>query len=244
MKANDLKAEYGDEYPAAVVFEGVRMPLERETCFTRFYDSEDQKRGFMISRFMDGSASVTAKKLQQEWSAWTEDERIEFCYACAWLYEQSDFPEMLRFIMQHGGPYEWCGIALPVSTHLPQEEAFDLLRQALRITDIGRTSNLTQGIAHTKHPGAEALLRQHLRSVWSHQSLWDDDEFTNWVAFDATTCIEHLLELGAPAADFEDQVRRLSQHICSGNRESCNGYLTKHYSWLKQNNGSAPTIEG
>jgi len=39
--------------------------------------------------------------------------------------------------------------------------------------------------------------------------------------------------LGAPASDFAEQVRKLSEHVCSGNRKSCRKFLSKHYSWLK-----------
>jgi hypothetical protein len=85
--------------------------------------------------------------------------------------------------MQHGGPYEWCGIALPVSTHLPQEEAFDLLVRALRSTDLGHTGNITQGIANSKHPGADAVLRQHLELIWSVPRCFRWNSSWRWVGW-------------------------------------------------------------
>src|SRR5262249_30975541 len=149
-----------------------------------------------VSRFMDGSASITASELQREWHTWSDSQRMDFCQSCRWLHKQHDFPDMLRFIMQHASPREWCAVALSVSSHLPREEAFDILIRALRSTDIGRAANITQAIAHTHHPDAEITLRRHLEAVWAHDALWNDAEFTNWVAFDATTCIAHLIELG------------------------------------------------
>jgi hypothetical protein len=71
-------------------------------------------------------------------------------------------------------------------------------------------------------------------ALWSHPALWDDDAFTNWVGFDVTTCIAHLIELGAPPSDFTEQVRQLSEHVCSGNRDSTRNFLSKRYSWLKR----------
>src|SRR5947207_11049388 len=124
--------------------------------------------GSEISRFMDGSASITASELQQDWRSWREDERSDFCQSCCWLHEQSDFPEMLRFIMQHGRPEHWSGIALSVASQLPRDEAFDALVRALRSTELGQSSNVSQAIAHTKHPDSEATLRKHLAAVWSH----------------------------------------------------------------------------
>ena len=85
--------------------------------------------------------------------------------------------------------------------------------------EFGHASNITQAIAKTSHPHAEFTLRRHLHAVWQHPAFWDDADFINWVAFDATTCIAHLIELGASPEDFVEQVRQLSNHVCSHNRE-------------------------
>ncbi len=233
MELTDLKKCYGEEYPAAVTVNGLRMVLRSERRFARSYDSADHKNGCEISRFMDGSASITAIELQNDWLNWTDTERLDFCNSCCWLNGQSDFPEMLRFIMRNGCPEHWAGIALSVASHLPCDEAFETLVRALHNTDIGRTSNLTQGIAKTKHPHAIVTLRNHLATLWASPDLWNNNDFLNWVGFDATTCIEHLIELGASPSDFTEVVRQLSEHVCSRNRESCRNFLSKHYSWLK-----------
>ena len=233
MTPEELKASYGEAYPKAMMADGERVPLKRETRFTRIFSQADEKHEHHISRFMDGSASITASELQREWPAWTDNERMDFCQSCCWLQGQSDFPEMLRFIMQHAGPDVWSGVAMSVATELPREEAFDILLRALRTLDLGHTSNITQAIALTKHPDAEATLRRHFSAVWKHGALWEPAEFINWVAFDATTCISHLIELGASPAGFEEQVRGLSEHACPRNRDSCRGFLSKYYSWLK-----------
>jgi hypothetical protein len=188
--------------------------------------------GSMVSRFMDGSARITASELQREWLSWTGDQREDFCQASAWLDHQSDFPDMLRFIMQNGGLEEWSAVAMSVGSKLPQEEAFATLTRALREIEIGRTANISQAIAITKHPEAKAALRQHLQAILEDEELWDDDVFINCIAFDLTTCIGHLIELGTSPADFEKYVRQLSQHVCARNRESCRGLLSKHYEWL------------
>jgi hypothetical protein len=139
---------------------------------------------------------------------------------------------MLRFIMQHASPSEWCGVATPIAAQLPRDEAFDILLRALHTVDVGRSANITQAIAGTKHPDAEPVLRRHLEAVWKHPGLWNNDKFLNWVAFDATACIANLVELGDAASDFEEYVRQLSAHLCVGNRDSCRNYLSKHYAWL------------
>ena len=209
------------------------MPLEKETRFSRYYHSAERKTGYAVSRFEDGSASITAKELPHEWSSWSEDERVDFCQACYWLEGESDFAEMLRFIMQQAGSHTRSAVASSVASHLPRDEAFHLLTQALRSTEIGHCSNITQGIAKTEHPEADATLRSHLRTVWAHPGLWANADFINWVAEDATTCISHLTRMGASPADFVEQVRLLSTHVCSRNRDSCRNYLSKHYPWLQ-----------
>jgi hypothetical protein len=229
-----LKRVYGDEYPATVLRDGMRCPLQCERRFSRYYHSAEHNTGCEISRFMDGSASITASELQEEWPSWTDDMRSDFCQSCCWLHEQADFPEMLRFVMQHGGPEDWSGIAGNVASRLPREEAFDLLARALRSTEPANSSNVAQGIALTKHPEAEATLRNHLDMLWKQPGIWNDAEFINWLGFAATTCISHLIEVGAPPSDFTERVRSLSEHSCSHNQESCRNFLSKHYPWLER----------
>jgi hypothetical protein len=232
VKADALKKMFGDEYPAAVVVDGVRLPLRSERWFSRSYHSDEDKMGSEVSRFMDGSASITASELQRDWHTWTEGQRMDFCQSCCWLQEQPDFPDMLRFIMQHAAPDEWSGVASSVASQLPRDEAFDILVRVLRTVEVGHTSNIGQAIAITKHPDAAPKLRHHLETIWAHRTLWDHDKFLNWVAFDATTCIAHLIELDAAPSDFEARVRELACHMCAGNRDACRNLLSKHYRWL------------
>jgi hypothetical protein len=228
-----MKNSFGEDYPAAITVDGVRIPLQRETRFTRIFALPGNIQAeHHYSRFMDGSASITFEQLKEQWPEWTEGERSDFCQACCWLNEQSDFGDILRFIMRNGALSEQSGIALSVAGQLPQDEAFGLLVSASHAAEIGESSNFAQAISHTKHPKAEVTLREHLRCMWAQDCLWEDDNFLNWVAFDATTCIAHLLELGVQAVEFEEQVRRLSKHSCSGNRKSCKGFLAKYYPWL------------
>jgi len=234
VNLSDLKKAYGQEYPAAITDKGTRIPLAMETRFTRLYALRGKmQHHHYFSRFMDGSATMSFEQLKSEWPKWTETERLDFCGSSCWLYQQSDFPEMLRFIVKDAGCDEMSAIALSISGHLPQDEAYQILFRALRLAPVGRACNFSQAIAHTKHPEAEATIRHHLRAVSAHPALWDDDKFSNSIAFEATCCVEHLLELGAPPSDFEAQVRQLSKHTCSHNRRTCRNFLGKYYPWLQ-----------
>jgi hypothetical protein len=234
MDAAMLKKLFGDEYPAVALVQDIKIPFSFETRFQRHYHSKEHKMGTTVSRFMDGSASMTATRLASEWPEMTEDERVDFCSAANWLSKQADFADMLRFVIRHGKPDEWQWMSLSIATGLPQEEAYVSLAGALEIMSVEKSINIVQGIALTKHPQAEARLRQHLGVVWKQAGLWDDDDWLNWTAYAARTCIEHLLELCVPPGDFEPQVRKLSEHICERNRDDCRRFLSKYYPWLAQ----------
>jgi hypothetical protein len=233
-----MKTYFGDEYPAAITVDGVRLPLIAERRWTRTYADQGRNVWHHHSRFMDGSATISFPLFAKEWPSWSEEERQDFCSACSWLQEQPDFPDILRYIMQHGGPDEWAAVAGSVGTRLPQNEAFDILTRALQSVDLDRACNISQGISLTKHPDAKRVLRAHLAVLWSQPSLWDDDEFLNWLAYGATCCIEHLIAVGAPAQDFTEHVRRLAGHQCAGNRDSCRQFLSEHFSWLDDPTGA------
>ena len=224
--------QYGDEYPRAVTLNGVRMPLTRESDYSRFYRTDDGKYGFVVSRFRDGSASISLAQVEAGWPSWSDDKRRDFCGSCHALGGQDDFPSILRFVMSQGDAISVSQVALSVARWLPREEAFTLLCDALEKADGEETANITQAIAHTKHPDAQEMLLEHLFRLWAASDLWDDDPFSNSRAFDATCCIAHLLELGAAPQDFDDKVRRLAAHPCEGNRDSCSTFLRRHYDWL------------
>lgn len=231
MDADELKQLYGAEYPNALTSFGVRMPLKREGRFTRYFHSDEKNHGAVVSKFQDGSATITLEELQNEWNTWTNEDQVQFCGACSWLNEHPQFADMLRFIMKNGGPEHWSAIALAVGSFLPRDEAFQLLVQALSQIST-HTANVTQGIQVTKHPDASDVLRKHLEILWKAPNLWEDDSFNNWAAFDATCCIEHLLQLGASPKEFEAKVKALWEHPCAGNRDSVRNFLHKFYDWL------------
>jgi hypothetical protein len=231
MNTGQLRQQYGEEYPAAITLYGVRMPLVHDGRFAREYRSEEAKAAATISKFQDGTATMTIEQLRGEWGGWSHRDRHEFCSGCSWLLEQADLRDMLRFVMTQPEPEYWSSVALAVAHYIPKDEAFGLLRHALANID-SHTANVTQGIAATKHPEAKPLLEKHLEHLWIHPDLWADDPFNNWRAFDATCCIANLLELDAQPTEYEAKVRALSRHVCAGNRQSCGTFLHQYYDWL------------
>lgn len=233
MDAEQFRRMYGDEYPNAVNMFGMRFPLKRERRFSRSFTNEQGNHTTEVSRFADGSASITLEEFRDGWPGWSDEDRMDFCGACAWLQGQAGFPDIVRSIMATGNHTHWSAIANIVPHALPSDEAFKLLAEALSRTPCN-TANITQAIAATKHPDAEALLRSHLRDLWSKDDLWSNDPFVNWTAFDATCCIAHLLQLGVSPASFEVEARALANHVCGGNRQSCGTFLREYYSWIPE----------
>jgi hypothetical protein len=226
-----MKDLYGAEYPAAATSFGIRMPLVSERRFMRSYKNADEKYSADVSRFADGSATISLAELTSDWALWPERDQHDFCWGCGSLHKHPEFPAMLRFIMDVGDDGQKAGIVGLVAKKLPMEEAFSILEKSLADTPY-YTSNLIQAIAITKHPKAVALIHEHLASIWSRDDIWEDDSFLNWTATDALNCIEHLLELGESPTGFDAKVRALSEHICAGNRDSCSRNLGKYYEWL------------
>lgn len=62
------------------------MTLQQTTRFSSSYASDDDENHAEASRFMDGTASITAVELQHELPNWTD--------------EQPDFPDMVRCFLQ------------------------------------------------------------------------------------------------------------------------------------------------
>jgi hypothetical protein len=231
MNAKEIERLYGAEYPEAVTSFGVRMPLVKERRFARFYSSLEPKLSTQVSRFSDGSASISLEELRENWSNWSDADKRDFCSACSELHEHRDFADMLRFVMSHGDVWNWSSVANLVSHALPMEEAFSVLKTALERTS-SMQGNLIQAIALTKHPNSAPLIREHLAQIWTRAGLWADDSLLNWTAQDAILCIQYLIELGDNPADYEDKVRFLAEHVCARNRDSCSRWLHQYYDWI------------
>lgn len=216
------------------MLDGEKLPFLLETRWSRLFSDEKRGKTFVVSRFMDGSTSISIHQLREQWPSWSESERCDFCQACGSIENAEELTQIVRFVLEVGSLDECSGVALDAARVLPRDEAFDLLVAALDRSRDGRAlCNLLQGIAATKHPGADILLREQLERLWASPQLWEHDSFTNWTAYDAQTCIQELLNLGASPSEFEAKVRMLAEHSCDGIRQSCRTFLGKYYPWLE-----------
>jgi len=230
---DQLVAMYGSDYPAAIELGGVQMPLTREGRFLRTYENKETRQGTVVSRFMDGTAEISLSELKEFWPHWTRLERYDFTTAACSLHEHSEFPDMMRFVLEEGDQDDISTVALQVVSALPTDEAFQRLSAILQRTPVGKAANINQAIAHTKHADATRLLSERLRTTLEDSRLMTPDKFLNWVAYDAICSIDHLLDMGFSANEFEDDVRRLSKHSSHGTIKSLQLRLAKWYPWLR-----------
>ena len=228
----------GEEYPAAVEIGATRTPLAYETRFKRHYIERkpDGESHIGVSRFLDGTASITLQQLEGEWSTWRDADRADFCASMHDLENigQEDFAEIIQFLLENAevdilGPVV---LGLPVRRPFPPEETFHLLTGVLRRSSVEHTAAVIRALGLTQHPGAEPTIRRHLAAIITDPATWVDADFFNRKAQDLAYCILSLVKLGAPPAEFDQIVRRLSEHACERNREWCRRNFAQHYAWL------------
>jgi hypothetical protein len=228
----------GEEYPAAIQIAGTRIPLAYETRFKRHYVERkpNVESHTDISRFPDGTASITLQQLKREWSTWRDADRADFCDSMHDLENigQQDYAEIVRFLLGHAevdilGPVV---LGLPVRQTFPPDETFHLLIGVLQRSSPGHAADVIRALGLTKHAEAEAAIRRHLAAIVVNPATWADADFFNETAQDLAYCILSLVKLGVPTADFDQIVRRLSQHACERNRKWCRRNFAKHYPWL------------
>jgi hypothetical protein len=235
MDAETLKQMYGDEYPAAIMWNGIRMPLCEETRFMRFFQIANEDSFKSISRFLDGSAHLSFEDLKRELPNWSLEERSDFHLGTmdVSFYEQADGPDMLRYIVANGIQYDWVMVAHQLVIQLSQNEAFELLAACLKKRGEMSAENLMEAIVRTKHPEAEKTLRAWFKENWENPKLWDEDLSLNMVAFDTLGCIRHLISMGVSPKEFEEQVRALAKHPGKKSREYWREFFRLYFPWFE-----------
>jgi hypothetical protein len=224
---------YGPEYPAAVLMEGIRVPLRTETRFCRDYLSQEHRIGTRVSRLTDGSASITMEELEKEWDNWSAVERQDLLFALVDCDRTAAFPGMVRFMAARAEPTDWCNLAWLVADILPQNESFRILVDWLAaVKDDGAAGNIEQAIAMTGHPRAAIILRQQHEQIWRRNDFNEGAQPDFHKTMRAAGCISHLIGLGANPGEFEPQVRQLWSKVCTRKRPFLH-LLSAHYSWLR-----------
>jgi hypothetical protein len=222
------RPDFGPDYPRYVTAPGgERLPLLREKRWSREFATDQAT--FIISRFMDGSASLSLAELRSEWPGWPRADRLDYCVNCSSLEEQPDFADQLRFVVVNGGPEEWSAIASSIARCIPGEEAFAIVTAFLARTPQGERANMLQALTRLRHPNSLDVILEELSSLSAHPALWDDDTFLNWLAYDLTCGIADALSLGAEPVQFDATVRRVATHPCKGNVDAARWRLSATY---------------
>lgn len=199
-----------------------------ETRWSRIHEDRESGSRFVESRFRDGSATITLKELTNEWHKWSAEERLDFCRSFLWA-QVPDRQDILRFVIDNGDHNEWATIASMVPLELPPDESIRTLKNWCTSCEVGRGSNYYQAVALTGNPEAHSILQDCLRRILATNGLMDSVDF-NWVAYDATCCVEYILKLNDNSEICRKVYDLLSSHPCQSIREQVEYRLTKYFS--------------
>jgi len=205
------------------------MSLDRETRWSRLYQSADGRCTRFESRFLDGTATVTLGELQEEWPRWNEHERLDFCQAFACGADVPGRENILRFLVRHADHIVHSTVALSVAMWLPAREAVSILKEWCLTGEVGQCANYFQALALTKDPAALDFLRECFRRVWNSEGLMATADFQNWIASDAMWCIKNMVELGEDTDALRPAYETLKTHPCPGTREQTQSWLSEHF---------------
>lgn len=204
------------------------MELVKETRWSRQYEMVDLQTKLYESKFADGSATITLDELAQEWGTWSNTDRSDFCQAVT----QAKFPhlaDILRYIMQHGDFASWEAVANSVARNLPQEEAVAWLTDVCKSVQVGKGAKFYQALALSRPPYCRDMLMQYLSRTWADGRLLSEDEVFDWVANDAVSLIEYLIQLGQNPNTLADKYKILVRHPNNINKQSAINKLSQFF---------------
>jgi hypothetical protein len=202
----------GDEYPRAVNVQGMRMPLARESRFLRVYRDDVHGAAMEVSRFMDGTATMTPSVLDAEWTGWDEELQVELCKGLWWVDAEDDREEMLRFVMRRGNPRHWSAVAPSVACYLEDEEAFALLWKAVEDSG-GIVSGMVKGLLGLAPETPYSMIMRILDRWLQNPLIWSQEEAGIALANDALKAFGHLRrDPCAMTSGIEKKMRELGKH--------------------------------
>jgi len=176
---------------------------------------DDKGQVVIVSKLFLGTAFLSLEDLKQEWSTWSEDEKISFCQALREArYDNLD--DYLRFVIGNGDYYVLSTLALTMSQNLPEDEVVPFLLRNIEETELGAGSNFLQALALSKHGDALPIIKDRLNRLIQHPRFSDIPEWTgdynNPIAHQAALCIKYLLELGVSQNEIIDAIKLLQNH--------------------------------
>lgn len=195
----------------------------------------------VISRFVDGSASMTLRELTREWPTWGRRDRSDFCQNVHGLGQHPEYAGMLELVFTLGDAEARASVAIELVEVMPMNQAYALLETELARAPLETYPNLVQALARTRHPNAlpqlEALL-ETLRPLTSLGALPFDE--TRAFATLYTLCALARARHGGTAT-LEPWVLELARHPSATVRSRAAFALRTCYPALFD---AKPTLEG
>jgi len=204
------------------------LPVVSESRWSITY-RETPKRTMLLSKFLTEDAEIAIEELKTEWPKWGADERSDFNLAASWA-DTNSLPAIMRFLIKHGDQAIWSDSALTIADSLGKDEAEPFLLTRLNKAPLGAGTNFAQALASVHAPHAIAAIQTRLNRLWtSPELLLFSGGDLNWVAFEATHCIEYLTELGVAPDTLRDKAEAMLKHPQPRNREISKRSLEKTF---------------
>ena len=159
-------SRFGPSYPAFLVGrDGARYELAQERRFSRIFRAPEARRLIVISRFVDGSASMSLRELTEAWPTWGRRDRSDFCQNVHGLGQHPEYAGMLELVFTLGDSEARASVAIELVEVLPTDEAYALLDAELSRAPLETYPNLVQALARTRHPNALSDLEKLLETL-------------------------------------------------------------------------------
>ena len=210
-------------------FKNRGFKLTKETRWSRTYSDENGQGHHIVSRFRDGSASITMEELSACWDTWPEGEKLDFCNELGWMKEPL-ISDVLRFVMKKGDETLWQAVALEIAGHLPSNESVPFLMAACENSELGQGANFFGALARTDYPKKREVLQHRLKELVGHSDFGiRGQEYFNRVANEAVNITNDLLELGANPDDLRPVYLQLKDHPHDFVRQITRNFLSKYF---------------
>jgi len=187
----------------------------KETEWARIYAVGPNDVRYESKFFVDG-LTVSATHIKERWSAFNEEEKMDFVQAFqAKIPITAEDEEILKFLMQVGNESVWSTIALPLTRmHSSlREQALNFLMSRAEEESVMQ-ANYYQALAELRDPRATPVLRtryaRHKTQVSLHKPLDSFEDIAPYI--DYLTCCAALYRLDG-SEEYKQAIEQMESHI-------------------------------
>jgi hypothetical protein len=188
----------------------LRKKLVHEDKWSRVFEVEPNSFAYE-SKFETQEALASVEQLRQEWSSWSDSEKLNFASAFRQKRQiTSEDKRIFEFLMVEGGEPVWSTIALSLIRHSDQNVILNFLLERLR-TGTEPKANFIQALYVLGDTAALPSLHQlHDRIVTEMKTAKGKED--RWKIVDHLRCCEALAYL-EKSDRYQDEIRPFLKHF-------------------------------